>query len=326
MKALVYRQYGSPDVLRIEEVEKPVPGDDELLVKVAAASLNAADWHLLRAEPFPVRFMTGLRKPKHTILGSDIAGQVEAVGRNVRQLKPGDEVFGNSSNSGWGGFAEYACLGEVVAAKPAGPSFAEAAALPLAAITALQALRDVGHIERGQRVLINGAAGGVGSFAVQIAKSFGTEVTAVTSTANLELARSLGADQILDYTQQDFTASGQRYDLILGANGYHPIRDYRRALTPRGVYVMSGGSGAQMAESIFLGPWLSRTRGKRLARVTAKATLADLLAVSELVEAGKIKPVVDRTYPLSEGAAAFRYLDAGHARGKIVITLAAEAR
>jgi NADPH:quinone reductase-like Zn-dependent oxidoreductase len=322
MRALVHTEYGSPDVLQLAEVAKPVPGEHELVVKVSAASLNAADWHLLRADPTLVRLYSGFVKPRCPILGSDIAGQVEAVGKNVQAFKPGDEVFANTSNSGWGGFAEYARVRDVVAMKPRSLSFEEAAAVPLAAMTALQGLRDKGRIRSGQKVLINGAAGGVGTFAVQIAKSFGTEVTAVCSTQNLETALSLGADHVIDYTQEDFTANGERYDVILAANGYHPISDYKRSLGRGGTYVMSGGSGSQMSEALLLGPWMSVIGGKRMGGLTAKATLADLLVVKDLVDAGKVRPIVDRRYPLADGADAFRYLEAGHARGKIVITMA----
>ncbi len=243
MKAIVYTQYGPPDVLHLQEVEKPVPKDDQVLVQIHAASVNAADWHLLTADIFLVRLMTGLLKPKYTILGADIAGRIEAVGRNVKQFQPGDEVFGDIFTRGSGGFAEYATAPEsALALKPANLSFEQAAAVPLAAVTALQALRDQGHIQPGQKVLINGASGGVGTFAVQIAKAFGGQVTAVCSTRNVDLARSLGADQVIDYTQQDFIQTGQQYDLILAANGYHPISAYKRALTPKGIYVMVGGT------------------------------------------------------------------------------------
>jgi NADPH:quinone reductase-like Zn-dependent oxidoreductase len=231
MKAVVYHNYGAPDVLRLEEVEKPIPRDDEVLIKVHAASVNAADWRLLRADPFLVRLMAGgLMKPKHTILGSDVAGRVEAVGTNVRDLRPGDEVFGDIFACGLGGFAEYVCAREdALVLKPARMTFEDAAAVPMAAVTALQGLRDKGQIQPGQKVLINGASGGVGTFAVQIAKSFEAEVTAVCSTRNLDMARSIGADQVIDYTREDFTRNGQRYDLIVAANGYHSISDYKRA-------------------------------------------------------------------------------------------------
>ena len=244
MKAIVYTHYGPPEVLKLEDVQKPVPQDDEVLVKVHAASANAADWHLMRGQPFLMRLMGfGLLKPKNTILGSDIAGRVEAVGRNVKQFQPGDEVFGNIQ----GGFAEYVCAREdALVLKPANISFEEAAAVPLAALTALHGIRDKGQIKPGQKVLINGASGGVGTFAVQIAKYFWAEVTAVCSTEKMEMARSIGADHVIDYTQEDFTKSGWHYDLILGVNGFRSIFDYKRALSPRGIYVMAGGNTAQL--------------------------------------------------------------------------------
>jgi NADPH:quinone reductase-like Zn-dependent oxidoreductase len=321
MKAIVFTKYGPPDVLHLKEVEKPAPKDSQVLVKIHAASVNAADWHLLRVDPFVVRLYFGLLKPKNTILGADISGLVEAVGRNVKHFQPGDEVFGDIFRSGFGGFAEYVCACEdALVLKPANISFEEAAAVPVAAITALQGLRDKGHIQPGQKVLINGASGGVGTFAVQIAKSFGAEVTAVCSTRNLDMARSIGADRVIDYTKEDFTKNEQRYDLILAANGYHSISDYKRALSPKGIYVMAGGSGAQMFQAIFLGPWMSMAGGKKMGSLTAKSNQKDLIFIKELLEAGKVKPVIDRRYPLSEVAQALRYLEEGHARGKVVIT------
>src|SRR5579859_3240695 len=279
MKAIVYHTYGSPDVLKLEEVQKPVPQDDEVLVKVLAASVNAGDWHLLRAKPFLMRLMGyGLLKPKHTILGSDIAGRVEAVGRNVKQFQAGDEVFGNTARYGFGGFAEYVSVPEeALVLKPARISFEEAAAVPQAAVTALQGLRDKGHIQKGQKVLINGAGGGVGMFAVQIAKAFGAEVTAVCSTRNLDRVRSIGADHVIDYTQEDFTRNGQQYDLILAVNGYHSISDYRRALSPTGTYVTTGGSDAQMFQTMLLGPWISRTGRQKMGNSAHKPNQKDLV-------------------------------------------------
>ena len=323
MKAMVYTQYGSPDVLHLEEVEKPTIKDDEVLVKVHAASVNAADWHLLTADIFLVRLMAGgVLKPKNAILGADVAGRVETVGQNVKQFRPGDEVFGDVFGHGSGSFAEYVSAPEsALVLKPANLSFEQAAAVPLAAVTALQGLRDKGNIQPGQKVLIQGAAGGVGTFAVQIAKAFGAEVTAVCSTRNAEQTRSLGADQVIDYTKEDFTRSGQQYNLILGVNGYHPLPAYKRALAPGGIYVMAGGSPAQMFQALLLGPWLSMTGGKKLGAVSAKANQKDLTTIKELLEAGKVVPVIDRCYPLSEAAEAFRYLGAGHARGKVVITV-----
>src|SRR5512139_3245162 len=291
MKAIVYTEYGSPDVLHLEDVEKPVPADDEVLVKVHAVSVNAADLHLLRADPFLIRLSSGFLKPKHTILGSDIAGRVEAVASNVTQFKPGDEVFGDISACGWGGFAEFVCVREnALVLKPMNLSFEQAAAVLMAAVTALQGIRHAGQIRPGQKVLINGASGGVGTFAVQLAKSFGAEVTAVCSTRNLETARSIGADHVIDYTKEDFATNGQQYDLILAANGDRSISDYKRALSPTGVYVQTGGSMIQ-------GPWISMTGSKKMGNMgVAKPNQNDLVFIKELLESGKVKPVIDRCY------------------------------
>ena len=320
MKAIVHYKYGSPAVLQLKDVEKPTPKDDEVLIAVHAASVNKYDWHFLTADIFLIRLMGGgLLKPKNTRLGADIAGRVEAVGRNVKQFRPDDEVFGDI---GHGGFAEYACAPEnALVLKPAHSSFEEAAAIPMAAITALQGLRDTGQMQPGQKVLINGASGGVGTFAVQIAKLFGAEVTAVCSTRNVELARSLGADHIIDYTREDFTRNRQQYDLILAANGYHSLLAYKRALTPKGIYVMAGGSTAQIFQAMLMGSRMSETGGKQMRAGMAKRNQKDLAFLKELVEAGKVVPVMDRCYPLSEAAEALRYLGAGHARGKVVITM-----
>jgi NADPH:quinone reductase-like Zn-dependent oxidoreductase len=323
MKAIVYTKYGPPDVLELREVEKPVPEDAEVLVKVHAVSVNAYDWHLLTADIFLVRLMGGgLLKPKNTILGADIAGRVESVGRNVKQFQPGDDVFGDIAGNGNGGFAEYVSAPEnALVLKPANLSFEEAAAVPMAAVTALQGLRDQGKIQPGQKVLINGASGGVGTFAVQIAKSFGAEVTAVCSTRNLDMARSLGADHVIDYTKEDFTQNGRLYELILAVNGYHPISAYKRALTPGGIYVMAGGTIAQIFQAMLLGPWMSKTGGKKMGGVSAKPDQKDLVYMKELIEAGKVVPVIDKRYPLREIPEALRYLGEGHARGKVVITV-----
>ena len=321
MKAIVYKEYGSPDVLVLKDVEKPTPKDDEVLIKVHAASVNSGDLHLLRADPFLVRLSSGLLKPKNKILGADIAGRVEAVGSNVKQFKPGDEVFGDISGCGWGGFAEYVCAREnALVLKPANITFEQAAAVPMAAVTALQGLRNKGQIQSGQKVLINGASGGVGTFAVQIAKSFGAEVTGVCSTGKMDMVRSIGADQVIDYTQEDFTQNGHRYDLILAANGYHSISDYRRVLTPKGIYVMSGGAEAQMFQAMLQGPWISMTGSQKMGNLLAKPNNADLAFVKDLLEAGKVVPVIDKRYPLSEVPEALRYLEEGHALGKVVIT------
>ena len=319
MKAIVYHNYGSPDVLKYEEIEKPTAGDDEVLIKVRAASVNPLDWRLMRGKPLFVRLVIGgLRKPKITRPGVDVAGHVEAVGRNVTQFKPGDAVFGACK----GAFAEYVCATEdKLALKPANISFEEAASVPVAALTALQGLRDKGRIQRGHKVLVDGASGGVGTFAVQIAKSFWAEVTAVCSTRNVDTARSIGAGRVIDYTREDFTQSGQRYDLILAANAYHSIFDYKRALSPKGIYVMAGGGGVQMLQGMFLGPFLSLIGSKKMRFFIAKINKKDLVLLKDLLAAGKIVPVIDRRYPLSDVAEALRYLEEGHARGKVVITL-----
>jgi NADPH:quinone reductase-like Zn-dependent oxidoreductase len=267
--------------------------------------------------------MSGLLKPKNTILGADIAGRVEAIGSNVTQFKPGDEVFGDLSVSGRAGFAEYVCAREnALVLKPARLTFEQAAAVPMAAVTALQGLRSKGQIQPGQKVLVNGASGGVGTFAVQIAKSFGTDVTAVCSTGNVDMVRSLGADRVIDYTQKDFTQNGHRYDLILAVNGYHSISDYQRALNPKGIYVTTGGSMAQMSQAMLQGPWISMTGSKKMSNMLARPNQTDLAFVKELLEAGKVVPVIDRCYSLSEVPEALRYLEEGHARGKVVITVA----
>lgn len=323
MKAIVYTKYGPPDVLQLREVEKPAPKDNDVLIRVQAASVNAYDWHLLSADIFLVRLMGGgLLKPKNTILGADVAGRVEAVGRNIKQFQPGDEVFGDISASGNGGFAEYVAVPEnALALKPANLSFEEVAAVPMAAVTALQGLRDQGQIQPGQKVLIHGASGGVGTFAVQLAKCFGADVTAVCSTRNVDQARSLGADHVIDYTKEDFAHNGQQYDLILAVNGYRPISMYKRALGPKGIYVMAGGSWAQIFQGTLLGPWMSMTGDKRMGNVAAKPNQKDLAFIKELLEGGKVVPVIDRRYTLTETAEALRYLGQGHARGKVVITI-----
>jgi NADPH:quinone reductase-like Zn-dependent oxidoreductase len=320
MKAIVHTRYGSPDFLQLKDVEKPSPQDNEVLIRVHAASVNAYDWHFLTADIFLIRVMGGgLLKPKDTRLGADVAGRVEAVGRNVKQFKPDDEVFGSI---GLGAFAEYVCGPESrLALKPANLSFEEAAAVPMAALTALQGLRDEGQIHAGQKVLINGASGGVGTFAVQIARSYGAEVIAVCSPRNLDQAHSIGADQVIDYTREDFTKNGQKYDLILAANGYHPLSAYKRALTPQGIYVMAGGSPAQIFQAILLGSRMSESGGKKMVALTAKIDQKDLDVMKVLLETGKIFPVVDRRYPLDEAAEALRYLGEEHARGKVVISV-----
>jgi NADPH:quinone reductase-like Zn-dependent oxidoreductase len=322
MKAITYTRYGSPDVLRLEEVAKPTPRANEVLVKICAASVNAYDWRYVRADPFLVRLVGGLFRPRNPRLGADIAGRVEAVGSDVTQFQPGDEIYGDLAASGNGAFAEYIAVPEhAVAPKPANLSFEQAAAVPMAAVTALQALRDGGKIRAGHTVLINGASGGVGTFAVQIAKAFGALVTAVCSTRNVAMVRSLGADHIVDYKREDITRSAQRYDLILAVNGYHPLSAYRHLLRPEGRYVMAGGSGAQLFEALLFGPLMSLLGRKRLAPFTATPSSKDLLVMKELLEAGKVVPVIDRCYRLGETAEAIRYLEDGHARGKVVITV-----
>lgn len=323
MKAIVRRSYGSPDILELQEIPKPTPGDDQILIKVLAACVNAGDWHLLRADPFLIRLMGfGLLKPKNTSLGSDIAGRVEQVGGNVKQLQPGDEVFGDLSGSGFGAFAEYVCVPtDAVVPKPVNATFEEAAATPVAAVTALHALRDKGRIQAGQRVLINGASGGVGTFTVQIAKALGAEVTGVCSTRNLDLVRSIGADEVIDYTQEDFTGSGRQYDLIVDAAAFRSVADYVPALSPGGTYVMVGGAVARMFQAMALGPWVSMTSDKRVTSLISEPNKDDLTFVKSLIEAGKIKPVIDRRYSLSDVPDAIRYIEKGHARGKVVISM-----
>lgn len=320
MKAIVFTQYGSPDVLKFTEVATPAPADNEVLIKLCAASVNPLDFHQMRGH---VRLMTGARAPKREILGCDIAGRVEAVGRGVKQFQPGDEVFGVTGFSG-GGFAEYACsIESKLALKPANISFEEAAAVPIAGITALQGLRNKGRIQPGQKVVVDGASGGVGTFAVQIAKSFGAEVTAVCSTGKMDTARSIGADRVIDYTQEDFTKNGQRYDLILGANAYHSVFDYRRALNPNGVYVGAGGNASLKAllQLVLLGLPLSLIGRKKMCFFIAHINKKDLDLLKDLLATGKVVPVIDRRYPLSEAAEALRYLEEGHARGKVVLTV-----
>jgi NADPH:quinone reductase-like Zn-dependent oxidoreductase len=319
MKAIVRETYGPPDVLHLEEVPLPTVRDGDVLVRVRAASANAGDWHLLRGTPLPFRLVAGLRTPKFKIIGTDVAGHVEAVGRSVTQFRPGDEVFGELSRCGFGAYAEFAAAPEkALALKPANLSFEEAATIPTAGCTALQGLRK-GRIQRSQRILINGASGGVGTFAVQLAKTFGTEVTAVCSTRNVDMVRSIGADHVLDYTKDDFAALGQRYDVILAANGDRSIWDYKRALTAHGSYAMTGGSNRQLMDALLLGPLLSMGRQK-FGNVLVKPNQADLLMLKQLCETGKVRPVIDRRFALSEVPAAIGYVEDGHARGKVVIT------
>ena len=326
MKAVVYTNYGSPDVLEIRDVKKPVPNDDQILIKVRAVAVNPLDWHFMEGTPYIMRAMgVGLRKPKDPRLGVDYAGQVEAVGKNVTQFKPGDEVFGGKT----GAFAEYVCAraDRAIALKPANITFEQAASVPIAAITALQALRDKGKVHTGQKVLINGASGGVGTFAVQIAKSFGADVTGVCSTRNLNLVRSLGADHVIDYTKEDFTKGDERYDVILDNVGTQPLSGFRHALQPKGICVMIGGGGpndggligpmGRPVVALLMSPFISQKMGMMMAELNKE----DLTILGDLMQSGKVKPVIDRTYPLSQIAEAMRYLEAGHARGKVIITV-----
>jgi NADPH:quinone reductase-like Zn-dependent oxidoreductase len=322
MKAIVYQKYGSPDVLELNEIDTPVAKDDQVLIKVHAASVNPLDWHRMRGEPYFMRTSEGLTKPKNTGLGADVAGVVEAVGRNVTHVQPGDEVFGMSMRT----LAEYVAVsGEGVVPKPANVTFEEAASVPVAALTALQGLRDKGAIQAGQKVLVNGAAGGVGTFAVQIAKSFGADVTGVCSTRNVELVQSIGADHVIDYTREDFTRNGQRYDLILEAAGNRSLSALRRVLTPDGTLVLVGAAKGRSGGRPILRLVRALLRGRFVSQTVVTYMAArnrdDLLFLRELMEAGKVTPVIDRRYPLSEVPDAIRYLEAGHARGKVVITV-----
>ncbi len=322
MKAAIYTVYGPPDVVQIMEVEKPGPKDNEVLIEVRAASVNPLDWHFMRGDPYPLRLMAGLRKPKITGLGVDVAGLVESVGKNVTQFKPGDEVFGSCR----GAFAEYVCASEsALVTKPDNITFQQAASVPVAAFTALQSFRDKGHIQPGQKVLINGAAGGVGTFAVQIAKWFGAEVTGVCSGRNVELVRSIGADQVIDYTQEDFTKSGRRYDLILDCIGNHSLSAYRRVLSPKGIHMAVGGSASRWMigplTRMIAAPLLSLFVSQNFLGILAKNSKQDLALMQDLLKAGRVTPVIDRRYKLSEAPEAIRYLEKGHARGKVIISL-----
>ncbi len=325
MKAIVYCDYGLTN-LKLENIEKPTPNDDQVLVRVRAASVNPYDWHFIEGTPYIMRAMgVGLRKPKDTRLGVDFAGTIEAVGKNVTQFKPGDEVFGGRG----GAFAEYVCAraNRAVALKPANLTFEQAASVNIAGITALQALRDKGNVQAGQKVLINGASGGVGTFAVQIAKSFGADVTGVCSTRNVDLVRSLGADRVIDYTKEDFAKGEQRYDVILDNVPNHSLSECRRILNPKGKYIMIGGGGpndsrwvgpfGRVIHTLLLSPFISQKMGMMMADANQK----DLTILADLMQSGKVKPVIDRTYKLSEVPAAIAYLEQGHARGKVVITV-----
>lgn len=322
MKAIQYTQYGSPDVLRLTEVEKPTPKEDQVLVKIHAAAANPADWHLMEAKPFLVRTSAGFSKPKDPRLGQDFAGRVESVGKNVTQFKVGDEVYGEV---GAGAFAEYVCAPEKnLALKPVNLSFEEAASLVMVGLTAIQGMRDTGKIQAGQKVLINGASGGIGTFAVQYAKSMGTEVTGVCSTRNLELVRSIGADFVVDYTRDDFTKNGRKYDLIYDTVGNRGVFAYARALKDGGRAVIAGFTTfLHLIHLLTLGSLAARRGGKFVGIMgIAQTKQSDLMVIKELAESGKVKPVIDRCYPLSETSEAIRYLETGRARGKVVISVA----
>lgn len=319
MRALLWRAYGSADGLIHGEAPAPEPQAGQVKIRVRAVGLNAADLHLLEADPFPVRLYTGLFRPRFLTLGADVAGTVEAVGPGASRFRPGDPVWGDLSGSGWGGLAEWVCAPEAVLAPlPPGLGFDQAAALPMAGVTALQALRDHGKIRPGMRVLVHGASGGVGSYSVQLARAFGAEVTAVCSSAGATAARDLGAQRVLDYRQTDFSTEGPNYDLIHVANGDRRPADYLRALAPGGVAVVSGGSFRQLTRAMIQGPWLSRA-GRSLVTMTARPQASDLEVLAGLVTEGRLRPVVDRTYPWAEAREAFRYLAGGHARGKVTV-------
>ncbi len=323
MKAIFQDRYGSPEVaLSLRDIEKPTPDDDEVLVQVHAACVNFANPALVRGKPRMLRLRYGLLKPNFGIPGSDIAGRVEAVGKNVTQFQPGDDVYGDLVDSGFGAYAEYVSApGKALAPKPGNISFEEAAAVPQAALVALQGLRDKGRIQTGQRVLICGASSGNGIFAVQIAKAFGAEVTGVCGTRNLEMVRSLGADYVIDYTQEDFTKNGLFYDLILATVGYRHIREYEGSLSPKGTYVMAGGTMMQILQASLLGPSRTKAGGKTLTSISHHTSQDDLIVMKALIEAEKVKPLIDRSYPLDKTADALKYYELGHSNGKVVITI-----
>ena len=322
MKAIVCNKYGSPDVLELKDVKKPYPTENQVLVKIHSASLNFSNLVLLKGKPYLARFAFGLTKPKYLIPGGDIAGTVEAVGDNIKQFKVGDEVFGDLSGCGWGGFAEYVSVPEyALAFKPSNISFEEAAATPMAGVTALQGLRDKGKIKSGHKVLIYGASGGVGTFAVQIAKAFGAEVTGICSTRNSEILRSIGSDHIIDYTKEDFAQHKERYDLVLGVNGSNYISAYKRVLKSNGKFVHIGGSESQLYQTLFLGTFISLTGSKKISSLLQRANQNDLNDIKELLEIGKVKPIIDKRFKLSEITEAFKYFQEGHAQGKVVINL-----
>jgi NADPH:quinone reductase-like Zn-dependent oxidoreductase len=320
MKAIVYTKYGPPEALQLKEVAKPTPKDDEVLIKVQAASVNRSDWEGLRGKPLYAR-IGGLLRPRQQILGSDIAGRVEMAGRNVRRFQPGDEVFGDILPR-MGGFAEYVCAREsALALKPASMTFEEVAAIPQAAVIALQGIRDKGQVQPGQKVLISGAGGGAGTFAVQLAKLHGADVTGVDNTGKLDFMRSLGADHVIDYTREDFTKNGKQYDLILDIVAHRSVFAYKRALRSNGSYFLTGGSVATIFQILLLGPWISMIESKRMRVLAVRPNLKDMVYITELHEAGKVVPVIDRRYPLSEVPEALRYLGEGRVKGKVVISV-----
>jgi NADPH:quinone reductase-like Zn-dependent oxidoreductase len=320
MKAIVRYRYGSPEVLKLEEVEKPVPSDDEVLIKIHAVSINGSDREGLIGKPLYAR-IGGLRRPGYPILGSDIAGRVERAGSNITQFGPGDEVFGEIPGY-HGGFAEYACAPEnTLARKPAGLTFEQAAAIPQGGGIALNGIREKGKVQPGQKVLINGAGGAAGSFAVQLARLYGAEVTGVDNTGKLDFLRSLGADHVIDYKRENFTRKGNQYDLILDLIAHHSVFAYQRVLQPNGTYFFVGGSVATLFQVLFFGPWIKRKTGKNVRLLMVPQNNKDLIAITELCEAGKIIPVIDKRYPLSQTAEALRYVSEGQAKGKVVITL-----
>ena len=322
MRAVVYRRYGPPDVLTLEEIGNPIPSEDEVLIKVRAASVNPYDWHFMRGEPYPLRLMAGVRQPKSPRLGADVAGEVEAVGKNITRLKPGDVVFGTCQGS----FAEYACGSELrLAIKPGNVTFEQAASVGIAAMTALKALRDKAHIQPGYKVLVNGAAGGVGTFGVQIAKSFGAEVTGVCSTRNVEMVRSIGADHVVDYTREDFTEGREHYDIILNCVGNHSLSAYRQVLNPKGIHVAAGGKAGRWMVGVLVSMITAKMftwfGGRKFLSLLANINKDDLALVGEFIATGKVTPVIDQCYGLSEVPEAIRHLEEGHARGKVVISL-----
>src|SRR5215204_4988983 len=320
MRAIVYTKYGPPEVLQLKEVEKPIPTDDEVLIKVQAASVNRSDWEGLRGTPLYAR-IGGILKPRHQILGSDIAGRVEMAGRNVRRFQPGDEVFGDIQGR-MGGFAEYVCAREsALALKPASMTFEAVAAIPQAAVIALQGIRDKGEVQPGEKVLISGAGGGAGTFAVQLAKLYGADVTGVDNTGKLDFMRSLGADHVIDYTREDFTKNGKQYDLILDIVAHRSVFAYKRALRSNGSYFLAGGSVATMFQILLLGPWIRRTTGKKIRILAVRPNTDDVDFVKELIEAGRVMPIIDETFPLSEVPEAISYVGDGRAQGKVVITM-----